>query len=404
MRVGVFFSYFDPTAGGGHTFQQEILRALLYMSSTCNHELTLYFEANSETKDASLPLPSASNVSSKWLIRPVTPPVVPKSPWTRVMDKLRLRERAIPSSPFLQEAVHEDNIQLVWFASGLYTPVEVPYIATVWDIQHRIQPWFPEVSQNGQWQGRENYYADYLRRASFILTPNQTGQNEIACSYQIPAERFRRLPHPVPHIEFLPEKDEVQSVLNKYGLHNQYLFYPAQFWSHKNHANLLRALKLLHETYKIDLHLVLAGSDAGNMEYVRSMAEAFHVADKVHFLGFIPRQDLLALYRGAFALSYVTYFGPENLPPLEAFACGCPVVASKVAGAQEQFGDAALLVDPSNPDEIALAIKQIYDDPSLRASLITKGQKRSKEYTGTDYVRDVFKIMDEFEFIRINWQ
>jgi glycosyltransferase involved in cell wall biosynthesis len=165
----------------------------------------------------------------------------------------------------------------------------------------------------------------------------------------------------------------------------------------------LQALKLLRETYKIDLHLALAGFDTGNMQYVRSMAEVFHVADIVHFLGFIPRQDLLALYCGAFALSYMTYFGPENLPPLEAFACSCPVVASNVAGAQEQFGDAALLVDPSSPDEIALAIKRIHDDPSLRASLITKGQKRSKEYTGIDYVRDVFKIMDEFDSIRINW-
>lgn len=404
MRVGVFLSYFDPTAGGGYTFQQEILKSLLDLSSTCNHELILYFEANSETNTASLPVPPAKNISSRWLIRPATHPLVPRNPWRRVMNKFRPKEKVVNSKPFLEGAVLADRIHLIWFASGLYTPVEVPYIATVWDIQHRVQPWFPEVSQNGQWQGRESYYADYLQRASFIITPNQTGQNEIACSYQIPVERFRRLPHPVPQIEFLPDKSEVQSVLNKYSLHSQYLFYPAQFWSHKNHINLLRALKLLRETYKIDLHLVLAGSDAGNMGYVRSMTERFHIADIVHFLGFIPRQDLIALYSGAFALSYMTYFGPENLPPLEAFACSCPVVASNVAGAQEQFGDAALLVDPSNPDEIALAIKQIHDDPALRASLITKGQKRSKEYTGADYVRDVFKIMDEFESIRINWQ
>jgi glycosyltransferase involved in cell wall biosynthesis len=124
----------------------------------------------------------------------------------------------------------------------------------------------------------------------------------------------------------------------------------------------------------------------------------------VHFLGFVSREDLIALYTGAFALSYVTYFGPENLPPLEAFACGCPVVASNVPGSVEQYGDAAICVDPSNPDQIALAIKKLDDDPELRASLIAKGRVRCKQYTSLDYVHDVLRILDEFEPVRINWR
>ena len=115
-------------------------------------------------------------------------------------------------------------------------------------------------------------------------------------------------------------------------------------------------------------------------------------------------EDLVALYRGAFALAYVTFFGPENLPPLEAFALGCPVIASDVSGAREQLVDAALFVDPRNPAEIAAAIKQLHDDDNLRSSLIDKGRARAERWTATEFVRGVFAALDEFEPVRRCWR
>src|SRR4029078_10301868 len=132
------------------------------------------------------------------------------------------------------------------------------------------------------------------------------------------------------------------------------------------------------------------GSNKGNEEYLRTFAAQLNPPVDVAFLGFVPLEDLVALYRGAFALAYVTFFGPENLPPLEAFALGCPVIASDVSGAREQLGDAALFVDPRNPAEIAGAIKQLRDDDTLRASLIDKGRARAERWTATEFVRGVF--------------
>ena len=197
--------------------------------------------------------------------------------------------------------------------------------------------------------------------------------------YQIPLARFRRLRHPVPHIEKKPTEDEVASILNKYSIPNQYIFYPAQFWAHKNHINLLKALILLHQNYHINLDLVFTGSDQGNLEYIKNTVQNLQLNEKVHFLGFVPHDDLIGLYVGAFALTYVTYFGPENLPPLEAFAYGCPVIASAYAGAKEQLGDAALMVNGSKPEEIALAVKKVNDDPYLREKLVRKGLVRARK-------------------------
>jgi len=99
----------------------------------------------------------------------------------------------------------------------------------------------------------------------------------------------------------------------------------------------------------------------------------------------------------------VSYFGPENLPPLEAFALGCPVIAANVSGATEQLGDAALLVDPSRPETIADAIQSVNTDPAMREKLVTRGRVRAQSWTAADFVRGVFSILDEFEMVRRCW-
>jgi glycosyltransferase involved in cell wall biosynthesis len=139
------------------------------------------------------------------------------------------------------------------------------------------------------------------------------------------------------------------------------------------------------------------------MKYVRQTAENLGLSSQVHFLGFVPREDMIGLYRNALALTYVTFFGPENLPPLEAFALGCPVIASNVPGAQEQLGDAALLVDPKNEGDIAKGIKRLYEDSALRQKLIDRGLERAAKWNGEDWVKSVFTVLDEFQAIRRCW-
>jgi glycosyltransferase involved in cell wall biosynthesis len=401
MKVGVYFPSFPPEAGGGYTFEQDILTSLINLASQSHHHFTIYFE-NESLSDAPA-IANHGNLKTVLLEQPA-----------RVSNSHILLRKAAEylgwkrqigetESPF-QKAAGRDQIEFVWFPTPIYNPIEIPYIATMWDIQHRIQPWFPEVSRMGEWAHREAYYSTYLRQAAYIITPNQAGMKELSFIYQIPPERFRLLPHPTPETGQLSSKNDIINVLQKYQIPSDYLFYPAQFWAHKNHANLLLALKSLLDNYQIIMHLVLVGSNQGNLQYIQDLVEQLGLKDQVHFLGFIPRKDLIALYCGAFALVYVTLFGPENLPPLEAFVCGCPVIASNIAGAQEQLGDAALLVNGLAPEEIALAIKKIRDDPTLRNNFIQKGHVRAANFTGPGFVRGVFEILDEFEPVRRNWK
>ena len=127
-----------------------------------------------------------------------------------------------------------------------------------------------------------------------------------------------------------------------------------------------------------DISLVLAGSKRREYESCRRAAVQLGVADRVHFLGYVCDEDVHELYRRARALVMPTFFGPTNIPPLEAFAAGCPVAVSKVYGMPAQVGDAALLFDPESVASIAEAIRRLWTDDGLCAMLKSKGMERHK--------------------------
>ena len=128
---------------GAFTFGQEILRALLVLCEGSHHEFTLYFHRL--PTGTGNPLPAAKNLQSKWLdLKGYSR--AHESLIFRLAHKLRFPHAARTHKGILQTALEGDDIQMVWFATCDYLPVDIPYIATMWDIQHRLQPWFPEVS------------------------------------------------------------------------------------------------------------------------------------------------------------------------------------------------------------------------------------------------------------------
>jgi glycosyltransferase involved in cell wall biosynthesis len=399
MKVGVLLPNIPPTVGGGFAFQDDVFQSLLKIES--KHTFVIFgYLTDAQAREAgtkrlqffSFPrsFPGraifylAGGVASRVADLPV------------IGNRLRFKTR-------FQRAIRDLGIEVMWFVGPSYIEVDIPYIFTVWDLQHRLQPSFPEVSANGEWRGRERMYATAIPRASAVIVGTEAGKAEVVHFYRVPAERVKIIPHPTPRFALDASKDSGREVLTKYRIPEGYLFYPAQFWPHKNHVCLLLAVKILREKYNLVLPVVFVGSDMGNLQHVRLMVDELGLSTQVHFLGFVPQEDLVGLYRNAFALTYLTFFGPENLPPLEAFALGCPVIASNVVGAQEQLGDAALLVDPGNEKQVAVAVKSLYDDSELRRTLVQRGFDRASRWTGQNFVRSVFSILDEFEPVRRCW-
>jgi glycosyltransferase involved in cell wall biosynthesis len=399
MRVGVLFSHIGPTVGGGFTFQEEVFEAFKAVSGESRHRFVIFRQAP-EKESAGRNYEKIETVQ------------VNQNIWDRLLslflkshigEDLQILTGCRVLNP-LAKIARKHEIDLVWFLTpDSFRPLDLPYIAVIWDLQHRLQPWFPEVSAQGRWERRERMYRTMLQRATFVIAANNRGKGEIVQFYQVPPDRIKILPHPTPSFAFKDENQNPAYVLEKFGLSPGYLFYPAQFWPHKNHVILLKALAHLRQETGNSPSLVFTGSDRGNQRYIKQLALDYELGNRVHFLGSVSREEIIGLYRNALALAYPSYFGPENLPPLEAFALGCPVIAARVAGAEEQLGDAALLFEPREHRELALAIKSLLNDPDLRRQLIARGRDRAARWTPQDFVRGIFKILDEFEAVRSCW-
>jgi glycosyltransferase involved in cell wall biosynthesis len=417
MRIGIVINGFDPESGGSFTFKSSIVRAL--EQENCNHEfLLLDFSKNELESEFTFPRMKVRRHFEK--IEQVNKPTIEVqkgaarnwSFWTRLTKSESQTETesetdAPPADlrEHLSDAIQANQIELVWFLEQITEVVPVPFFFTVWDLQHRIQPWFPEVSSIcGTWIKREKMYNSMLKRASLVLTGTSVGKREIMHFYGVHESNVDVIPLPVSDLDVADSPMQCQAVRKKYGLQGEFLLYPAQFWAHKNHTNLLLSLQILYKRRGYAPVLVLVGSNHGNRDLVARRIEELDLSHQVKMLGFVPFEDLIALYKTAESLVFVSYFGPDNIPPLEAFRLKCPVIASDVPGAREQLGNATILVNPAEPEEIADAIWSVHHDEIRRKEMISLGQINLAGKSPSDYVSRVIDHFDRFETISRNWR
>ena len=397
MHVGVFMNRIPMHYGGAFTFQGAVIEALTQTKT--NHRVTLF---GYDQED---------NRFNRGLVRFVKliPPTGKVNGWrTKGKEvykniKTQIFSKEIPL--FRRGALHQaswaERIDLMWFPTQAYEYVEVPYVYTVWDLQHRLQPYFPEVSVTGaDFAMREREFSFVCPRAAYVTVPNDAASEELHLFYGIPKSRIILMPQPISDFALHPNTDGADL---KVVPETPFLFYPAQFWPHKNHVVILEALRLLKERWGVEYRAVFTGADKGNEKYVREYTVRLGLKDQVSFLGFVSPATLTLLYQKAFALTFVSYFGPENMPPMEAFALGCPVIASQVSGAEFQLASTCLMFDPRSEEELAQAIMRIREDPKLRNDLIAKGKERVTGHAGENYVKRFYNIADKFAPIRRCW-
>jgi len=269
-----------------------------------------------------------------------------------------LAQIALKWKSSFERALIREGIDVVHFTSTskrhllLY---QLPFIITIFDGCHRDAPEFPEVRTFGEFERREILFGLASTKAAVVVANAPELIDDLCRRYAMERHRAVCIPFsPSAYVgKSAPDAAADAAVLTKYRLESGYLFYPAQFWPHKNHITLLAALANLRER-GITERLVLCGSDRGGRDKIDAAIKNYDLSNQVSIIGFVESAELGALYRGAAALAMPSYFGPTNLPPLEAWAVGTPVIYPEAFKAQA--GDAALLFDYDDPHSLADAI------------------------------------------------
>lgn len=267
-----------------------------------------------------------------------------------------------------------DGVDLVFFTAPTVYSVSLArlnYIATVWDLCHRDMPEFPEARIDGTFETREALYRSSLPKAVLVIADSEKLSERIARRYGIDVQRILAMPFsPAP---FLVAESGVG--MGKRLVSGDYFFYPAQFWSHKNHVRILEAIRLL-KNRKILIRVAFCGKDYGNLDWVREQADKLDVEDLVHFLGFVSPEEMNDLYDNCLAVLMPTYFGPTNIPPLEAWLKGKPLIYSDHLRAHSK--EAAWLVDPDSAESLAEGMEAMLQ-ADIREEFVRRGYGRLQE-------------------------
>ncbi|RME66112.1 MAG: glycosyltransferase family 1 protein [Caldilineae bacterium] len=277
-------------------------------------------------------------------------------------------------------AFHQlDLIHSTDFIPPLYS--RTPAVITVHDLGFLRWPHFLT-------KDHARYYSQIdrgVRRARHIIVPSQSTKNDVVAQLGAPEGKISVIYEAAaPRYHPRPLEETRAAITRKYGLPERYILFVSTIEPRKNIGGLLRAYHHLRRKYNVtDTGLVLVGKRGWLYEKIFETVEELGLQDSTFFVGRVPDEDLAQLYVGARCHVHPAFYEGFGLPPLEAMASGTPTVVSNTSSLPEVVGDAALLVDPYDWEEMAVAIHRLLTDDHLHAELRAKGLQRAAVFSWT---------------------
>lgn len=270
-----------------------------------------------------------------------------------------------------------------------------PYVVTVHDMANIL---FEEGRSGFRMQLRRYRFRRGLARARSVITVSDATRRDVENQMRIPHERIHRVYNaPDPGFYTNGGPSDRARIMERYQIRYPFLLYAGNIRLHKNVPRLVEAFAVLREQLAShpvfsELRLVIIGDTIAQNPSVRQAVIKSRVEHLVRFLGFVPFETLRAFYESAAAFVFPSRYEGFGLPPVEAMACGTPVVASNVSSMPEVLGDAAILVNPENVFEIARGIKEALTDEPLRQQLIERGRAQAARFSWERTAREVLEI------------
>lgn len=264
-------------------------------------------------------------------------------------------------------------------------------VVSVFDFSFDLYPeWHPK---DRVLYFQKNFWSS-IKKADRIILPSNFIYEEAISKYGFDKSILRVVYPGVDHNIFREySSDLVKGVCEKYKLPENFILFVGSIEPRKNLKNLILAYELLPDYIKRDFNLVLTGFSGWENRDI--MALLNKNKGKIIYTGYVSEDDLALIYNKASVFVFPSFYEGFGLPPLEAMACGCPVIVSDRASLPEVCSDSALYVNPHKPEEIADSIIKILNDQEVRNQLVRKGLERVKTFKWENTAKDILKIFEE---------
>ncbi|MEA3442838.1 MAG: glycosyltransferase family 1 protein [Chloroflexota bacterium] len=316
-------------------------------------------------------------------VRKVSSFTRPERGFAGFLNRMIWMQSSLPARTIIDHA----SVILSTGSEGTLLPL-VPQVVTVHDI---IPLLFPNLHpHSSELIFFRHFLPRILRRSSAIIVVSQSTKKDVIHFYNLPGEKIHVIYEGYDKQLFHPCQDS-QVVNRIYGLEH-YIHYAGNILPHKNVARLIQAFRLIAS--EIPHQLVLQGKQ--NLEYaahLNILIDKLYLEGRVVFPGYVPLNHLPHLYAGASVFVSVSLSEGFGLTPLEAMACGTPVVASNISSLPEIVGDAGILVDPNNTEQIAEAILKVIKDSELRTNLSQKAIKRAALFSWDKTAKQTLEVL-----------
>jgi glycosyltransferase involved in cell wall biosynthesis len=388
MRIGLVILLFEPgNMGGVETYLRNLISHLAQVDQENEYIILINQKAY---LDLELPSPNFKKVV-------IQPPSNLLTLWPkRITRKLKYilvgrRHQTTFIEELLAEEISRLDLDLLHHPFGLIHPLSnsLPTALTFWDMQHEF---FPEFFSEYEIQWRERHYKPSVHLAERIIVASNFTRETLTSRYGIGSERISLIYFGVGSEFQKPISPQQTAELKKrYDLSDNFIFYPAATYPHKNHIRLVQAFKMVYDKIK-DVQLVLTGAAMTNEAELQAAIKDLNLEKRVRRLGFIPSGDLPVLYAAASMMVFPSLFEGYGIPLLEAMSAGCPVISSNACSLPELAGEAAMLIDPLDVEAIAEAIVCLWQDRDLANQLVLLGRRQAAKFSWPEAAKQTVEV------------
>jgi glycosyltransferase involved in cell wall biosynthesis len=284
----------------------------------------------------------------------------------------------------------------VIFSPTHYIPrfTKIKRVAMIFDLSFLH---FPAMFNKRDLYQLINWTKYSVKNSNHLITISQFSKKDIVKSYGIDKNSVTVAYPGYNSDHFYPvnSQDKIKKVLDKYNINQPYILYTGTIQPRKNLVRLIQSFAKIE-----GMKLVIAGKYSGvgrqawMTDEILDAPKKFGIENKVIFTNYVPTEDLPLLMNGALAYILPSLWEGFGIPPLEAMACGTPVIVSDVSSLPEVVGDAGLLINPESTDQIEQAIRVISTDKKLHDKLSLKSLERAKRFSYKKMAKEVIKVLE----------